>query len=375
MSAPTKLQRWLDLIAFLASHRLPVPVDELWRNVPAYARGVGADKRAHATVRRMFERDKDELRALGVPIETLEYNINFGREQVTGYRLARSDFHLPYLSLVREAGGEKADGSADAFELSEQEAAAALGGLREVSSLTSFPLAHEARSAFRKLAFDLDSDLLRQDPVLHVEDPEAAAASDALRRLSDALLARKTVRFRYHSIGRDATEERSVNPYGLFFQHGRWYLVGFDEARDEPRVFRLGRTSEVVPNEQAPGTPDYAIPEEFELESYTGRRAWELGGDADGGIRAAVRFRFPRSLWAERNGHGHLLLPLEDGGQIRTFEVHRRDPFLRWVLSLAGDATVEEPAELRSEFREMVRQVAARHGPAAAGAAGRGEAR
>jgi len=386
MSAPTKLQRWLDLIAVLASHRLPLTVDQLWRDIPAYAPGVDGDKRTHARVRRMFERDKDELRALGIPIERLEFSINYGREQATGYRLASRSFHLPYLKLVREAGGAETGGgptgieptpppsAADAFDLSEREAAAALGGLRQVSSLPGFPLAAEARSAFRKLAFDLDADLLREDPVLHAEDREAADASQSLRRLSDALLARKTVRFRYHSMGRDATEERTVHPYGLFFQHGRWYLVGFDEPRSEPRVFRLGRMSDVVPNERTPGTPDYAIPEDFELEGYTGRRAWELGGDAEGTIQAKVRFQFPRSLWAERNGHGRLTLPLEDGGQIRAFEVHRRDPFLRWVLSLAGDATVEEPVELRRAFRSMVREVAARHGSAVEEAAGGGGA-
>lgn len=368
MTGPTKLQRWLDLIAFLAGRHFPVAVEELWRNLPAYAHGVDADKKTHEAVRRMFERDKDELRALGIPIEAVEYTMHYGREQAVGYRLARKDFHLPYLRLVREAEagrGEAPEGPparVEELQLTETEAAAALGGLREVSSVPGFPLAGEARSAFRKLAFDLDVGLLRDDPVVHLEDPEAEASSDALRRLTGALRTRKSVRFRYHSMARDATEERSAHPYGLFFQHGRWYLVAFDEAREEPRMFRLGRMSDVAANAAAPGTPDYQVPQDFELARYTGRSAWELGEDAEGTVDSRVRFAFPRSLWAERNGHGRLVRPLEDGSQVRGFEVHRRDPFLRWLLSLAGDAVVEEPPELREQFRNLARGVAALHG-------------
>ena len=71
--APTKLQRWLDVVAYLAARRLPVSTEELWQNVPAYAAGVDGSKKEKARVRRTFERDKDELRDLGIPIETVQY--------------------------------------------------------------------------------------------------------------------------------------------------------------------------------------------------------------------------------------------------------------------------------------------------------------
>ena len=59
-------------------------------------RGVEGSEREKQTVRRMFERDKDELKAFGIPIETVRFTINYGHEQQDGYRLARKDFHLPY---------------------------------------------------------------------------------------------------------------------------------------------------------------------------------------------------------------------------------------------------------------------------------------
>ena len=100
---PTKLQRWLDLVAYLAGRHFPVPVEDLRDNIPAYAVDPDASEREKETIRRMFERDKDELRELGIPIDTVDYSINYGHEQKKGYRLARKDFHLPYLKLVTEA--------------------------------------------------------------------------------------------------------------------------------------------------------------------------------------------------------------------------------------------------------------------------------
>ena len=72
-------------------------------------------------------------------------------------------------------------------------------------------------------------------------------------------------------------------------------------------------------------------------------------------------FRFPRALWAERNALGERLEERPDGSQLRRFTVRRRDPFLRWLLSLGGDAVVAGPDELAEEFQEMVRAVARRY--------------
>jgi len=73
----SKVQRWLDLIAYLVGRHFPVPVEELMERLPAYALDwrVG-DKTARDSVRRKFERDKDELRGLGIPLETVTYSIN-----------------------------------------------------------------------------------------------------------------------------------------------------------------------------------------------------------------------------------------------------------------------------------------------------------
>lgn len=367
-TAPSKLQRWLDVVSFLASRRFPVSTEDLWLNVPAYAAGVRGSEKEKRSVRRMFERDKDELRALGIPVETVRYSINYGLEEEAGYRLARKDFHLPYLKLLREADGETPEAAGvtpddvgSVFEISEDEAGAALDGLRELASVPSFPLASAARSAFRKLAFDLEPSAFAESPVVYAGDPEAVATGAVLQLLSSAVQRRKTVTFVYRAITRDSEEEREVHPYGLLFQHGRWYLVAHDVARDDVRMFRASRMRDTVANKKAPATHDYQIPADFALDDYAGRKAWELGEEDEGSVEATVRFAFPRSLWADRNGHGTLIEEDEHGAQRRRFTVHRRDPFLRWVLSLAGDARVEEPDELRAEFRALAARVAELH--------------
>ena len=377
----TKLQRWIDLIAFLVGRHVPVPFEELVHGVPAYGQKWNdRDEKAKASVRRMFERDKDELRRHGIPLQTVRYSINFGAEEIDGYRIARRDFYLPYLKLVEQATRERNDTGegpapgdvsrtrfADpkriaAVEIARAEAGLALEALRRIADVPSFPLAAEARSAFRKLAFGLEPDaFLPASPVLFVERPETGELLDHLRTLSDALLSRKLVKFRYHGIYRGETSDREVQPFGLLFHHGHWYLIGNDTGRVALRVFRIERMDDVKANGRRPNTPDYDVPADFRLDEWTGREAWELGGEEEAPVRASVRFRWPASLAAQRNRHGRLTLTHEDGGAVREFDVHQVNPFLRWILSLEGDASILDPPELATALRELARDVAAAH--------------
>jgi proteasome accessory factor B len=366
----TKLQRWLDIIAYLVGRRLPVSGDELLRNVPAFAARWESDSnRDREAVRRTFERDKVELREMGIPIRTVKYE-TLGQPGVQeAYVLDRRDFYLPYLKLVQQVSGrrEYADRGREAnVEITHDDAPLSLEALQRVADVPGFPFAREARSAFRKLAFDLDPDTFATGSrVLFVDRPGAAELSDRLRVLSDALLARKRVTFRYHGIYRGEETSRDVACYGLLFQHGHWYLIGYDALREDIRVFRVGRMNDVAVNTKSPGTADYEVPDGFDLNVYVGRESWELGEVEEQALHARVRFRFPLSLWAERNGHGELITRESDGSALRQFEVHQVQPFLRWVLSLEGDAEIVSPAELQHELRELARAVAASHGGAA----------
>lgn len=360
----TKLQRWLDLIAFLVARRLPVAVDEIMEAMPAYSdRWLEGSDTDRDSVRRAFERDKEELRRAGIPIESVQYHVNYGAEKIEGYTLNRRDFYLPYLKLVSgstpEGSARRKPYSLPDIQLTETEADLALGALREVASVPGFPFAREARSAMRKLAFDLDVDAIETDPVLYIERPGAGEVLARVRPLSDALLARKRVGFVYHGIHRGEETQREVHPYGLFFQRGSWYLVGYDVAREGIRVFRADRMEGLEPNTRALNTPDYTIPDGFALDAYLRREAWELGDDEP--LRAHVLFHFPRSLWAERNRHGTLVERRPDGAAVREFAVQQTNPFLRWLLGLGAHAEILSPESLAAELEEMARKIASKY--------------
>jgi len=90
----SKLQRWTDLIAALLARQYRATFDDLAREVPAYAAGLDPDHKD--SVKRTFERDKDELREFGVPIESVAVD----EGENTGYRLRATKFYLPYLTVT-----------------------------------------------------------------------------------------------------------------------------------------------------------------------------------------------------------------------------------------------------------------------------------
>lgn len=359
----SKAQRWIDLIACLLGRRTPMTVDEIFEAVPAYRLKAGPDGAPDpASVRRMFERDKDELRELGIPIDTVQFSINYGAEQAAGYELRRGALYLPYLRVVEASatgGAAPSAASADRATFTRDELEVALGALREAAEIPHSPFAGETRSAYRKLAFDLDS-VRERSAVRHLAPPGGAAVGAAVRDLSDALRRRKRVEFRYHGMARGETTERDVAPYGLFLENGVWYLVGHDALRDAQRMFHVGRMEGLAVNSSAPATPDYEIPGDFSLGDYVERESWQLG-DADQAVTARVRFAHPLSLWADRNGFGVLEAELKDGGAIRTFEVSHVRPFVLWLLGLRGEARPLEPTELVDELRSLAAEIARDH--------------
>jgi len=364
-------QRWLDLVAYLVGRRMPATVDEILEKVPAYSRKLAGSDTDRDTVRRMFERDKDGLREAGIPIESVGMPVDFGGGKVDAYVLLKKNFHLPYLRIVAGAAGMGGAGGtgpgpkppkgARQVRLETGESHTAFRALESVAEIPGFPLRPEARSAWRKLSFDLVPPP-GGPTVLYTDRSDVGELTAWTRTLTDALLARKTVRFKYHGIYRGVPTDRIVRPYGLLFQHGHWYLVGHDETRDDVRVFRVERMEEPRPNTNRPHTPDYEIPAEFTLDEFRDREAWELGSGDDGVLNARVKFEFPLSLWADRNGLGQLESEDEQGNSIRSFEVRQVDPFLRWILSQRGEARVLEPAELADRVADLAREVMAVYG-------------
>jgi len=363
MSASDKLHRWLDLLAALLSRRFPVSLSELRRDVPGYADASVKED----SLLRMFERDKGELRELGVVIDTVVDSEGTGR-----YQLRTSDFYLPLLSVMETALPSETDvmqqprrtGSAGAvgkasLVLTPDECHTLRRAAARVASLGHPELADDATRALRKLQFDLE-DFAAELPAAQV----LRVDSTVFDVLSESVALRKRLTFTYHSMERDETSQRTVEPYGLVFLTGHWYLVARDTKANGMRQFRVSRIRDAKMAAR-PQHADFDIPEGFDLSTYaSSRRAWELGnGDHE---MVFVAFRGDRGLVTQGRQLGDDLpatleatvaaqvAELAATHTVRTFRVRRRDTFLRWLMSFGGEAHPLAPSEIVAQWRALL---------------------
>ena len=385
-----KLQRWVDLLAALLVRHRHAPFEELAKDVPGY----DLAHANHDSVMRTFERDKDELRRFGVPIETVKDG-----DETLGYRIERKAFYLPYLMVTgheRAANGPKKvdhDGyrSLQTLAFEPDELDVIVEAAARVRALGDPVLASEAAAALRKLALDLPLGAVLEDTVAGMPAPRVYSADavgshgpredtlirfsrmtramvvpprrqpdpSVFDRLSDALGRRKVVTFDYYTMERGERSRRTVEPYGLFFVSAHWYLAGRDVDRDGMRNFRLSRISDVEVNQKKSQSPDYEVPSDFSLRDHAqAREPWEIGDGA--AIGAVVEFIATTGATQAALRLGR---PVEGSDTRRAFEVRRLDTFARWLLSFGGDARPVEPASLCAEYERVAEATMSRYAP------------
>jgi proteasome accessory factor B len=236
-----KTERLLNLVICLLHTRRYLSVQEIRTAVPGYAQDT------EESFRRMFERDKDELRELGIPLETGTNSA--AHDDEPGYRIARRDYELPAIAL-------------------EPDEAAALGLAARLWQ--SAPLAGATGSALLKLrAAGVQTPAASSATT--VLEPRVAASEPAFESCLRAVRDARAVRFTYRASGGPAPQLRSVEPWGVVSWRGRWYLVGHDGERAAPRVFRLSRIVGVV---TAVGEPGAVVrPDGVDLRAMVARMA------------------------------------------------------------------------------------------------------
>jgi proteasome accessory factor B len=349
---PAKVQRWIDVITALLRRHYAIDFKELAKEVPAYSK----PGKENDALMQMFERDKAELRILGVPIETLD-----GEDgSQSTYRLTSRSFYLPLLQVSRKGAPLRPPHRPSgvgysaipvlAFEPDELVMIARAAA--RVQQMQHQLLADHAATAVRKLAFDVAvGDGGIREVMLNPFQPQDSAVLDAL---DHAVRRRKRVAFNYRSMERNVQARRYVEPYGLVFLSGLWYLVALDVEADALRHFRVSRISDPVANTAKPQSTDFATPTGFDLWSHAGsKRAWELGdGDAK-----TVLVRFDRST-AYAVAGAELGESDPDNPDCRRFVVRRPDAFVRWLLSFGGAARPVSPKPIVRALRELARQTA-----------------
>lgn len=345
----SKAERWLNLLAFLVDHRSPVAREEIFTAVEDYKRDwVTGDETTRDSVRRKFERDKRELRALGLVIEPGQRKIStaHAEQEVDGYQLKPSALYLPYLEL---SGGKPKAGrpypSLPSVTLKPEEFLLLRRAAERVQALGDSALGASAGSALRKLSFDLPEPSGRVSE-LSLTLPVDDGFRTIFQTLRAAVETRRPVSCTYYAIGRDAESRRVIEPFGLLLSWGVWYCVARARDRDALRVFRVSRMRQA---ELRPDDPPFTVPEGFSVRSYLDRAPWELADEP--AVRARVRIAFPHSRWVLAEGIGEVLEATEpDGGALLAFEVRSADPFIRWLLPFGAQAELLDPPALRDRL-------------------------
>jgi len=206
--AARRTERLLNLVICLLHTRSYLTAERIRELVAGYDEAPSDE-----AYKRMFERDKEDLRDLGIPLET---GTNSAFDDEPGYRIARRDYALPDVT----------------FEPAE---AAAVGLAARMWSSASMSAA--ATRALRKL----EAAGVEIAPLPEGLQPQVEASGSAFPVLAEAVHDGKRVSFSYRGAGDAEPVKRTVEPWGVVWWHGRWYLVGLDTDKAATRVFRLSR--------------------------------------------------------------------------------------------------------------------------------------
>jgi len=326
----TRTERLVNLVICLLSTRRFLTAAQIAATVPGYEHDP-EDPKDHEAFQRKFERDKAELRDLGVPLETGTASV-FDTEP--GYRIARRDYALPDIPLAPDEAA--AVGIAGRLWQHAGLAAAASSGLAKL----------------RAAGVDVDPQAtLGVEPIVTV-DPAFAPLTAAARE-------RRAVTFDYRVPEGDQPTTRRVQPWGVVCWRGRWYVVGHDLDRGAARCFRLSRVVGAVRTTGRPGA--YAPPADLDLISYVAR----FTGPVERSGRAVVLVRPGRAAglrrWARVDGSG----PDGDRLELRFSDV---DYIASRIVGYGGDVRVVEPPEVREAVIQRLKEIATRHDAVAAAA-------
>jgi proteasome accessory factor B len=322
-----RAERLVNLVLCLLSTRSYLTAERIRGIVPGYA-----DAPSDEAFFRMFERDKAELRDLGVPLET---GRNSAFDATDGYRIARRDYEL----------GE--------IDLAPDEAAAVALAVRLWDSPELTGAAQGALLKLRAAGVDVD------EASAAAVEPRVRAAEPAFGPLLAAVQAGQAVSFDYRRSPPGAVLKRTVEPWGVVSWRGRWYVVGQDRDRAAPRCFRLSRVVGKVSPVGRPGTVvrppginlmDHVLGGPAEPRSTTtSARLWVARGRAQGVRRQATVV-------------GERVLDGEVGDEV-TIDLRFPESAAGWLAGHGVDVVVLEPDVLRKSVRERLLGVLDAHAP------------
>ena len=308
-----KTERLLNLVICLLATRRYLSAEQIRRMVAGYE-DLGDD-----AFKRKFERDKEDLRDLGIPLET---GSDSSFDDEPGYRIRRDDYGLPEITF-------------SAAELAVLGVAARTWQQASLSGAAS-----EALLKLRAAGIDID------DAVPVAIETRVATSEPAFDTLRVAATDRRPVRFDYRTPG--AT--RHVEPWGLVSWHGRWYLVGHDRDRGAERVFRVSRIVGVAELDGPVGSVQ--VPDGVDVRAIVLR----MVEDDPQRIVAKVLVRQGAAFGLRRRATS--LQPRGDGWDLIEVQVSHAERLADEAAGFGADVVIVEPAEARKAVLERLRAIA-----------------
>ncbi|NEA55756.1 WYL domain-containing protein [Streptomyces sp. SID13666] len=310
--AIAKAERLMNLALCLMNTRRPVSKRELRESIEAYHE-IGSDD----AFNRMFERDKDDLRELGLIIETVE-----SVDGDVGYLARRDRNRLPEIAL-------------------DAEEAAALSLAAKVWQQAR--LAEAASGALQKLRA---AGVPFEDTHSALE-PRIPTPEPAFEPLMVATRERRAVSFDYRKANAVRPEPRQVEPWALECWRGHWYLAGWDRDRGAVRVFRLSRISGKVRSRG--GAFSAPVPDHVDVRAAVASWAGE-------GATATARIRLRRDSGYPLRSKAVTSEPVD--AEWDELEIPYGHGLDAWLVEFGPDVVVLEPAELRADVVDRLRAVA-----------------
>lgn len=209
-------ERLTNLVVALMATDIGLTKQQILDNVSGYRQRADAGARSDA-LEKMFERDKDELRTLGVPVETIGEAADPNDLREARYRIPQAEYDLP------------SDIEFTPAELAVLQLAGSVWSAESVSG--------DAQAGVRKIrALGIDGD----EPIIGFA-PRITARDAAFTPLQDAIEKSRVVSFDYLKPGEDAPRRRSIRPLALVDYEARWHVFGIDIDADADRMFLLSR--------------------------------------------------------------------------------------------------------------------------------------